>query len=305
MTKYYFGGGSPEKIPYMDDNLLPSKVISNEHQVNYEDLFSNKKFVCKDPIGVERLLILNIILDNQINLNEHIIDQAYQRFPYLQDNTNSQRKFWSHFSRCKYSRDFYWKYQQMLKLSGFFNIVDLDEDLIITHQDLFKTLNGCKVLLQHQHSYRVLRELSYIFTHYFLKAIEDNHNYSYFFISRNSLELSFVNELIKFHGWYSIFKFYSELFQRENYYQPMGVYTTIKLEPQSISDKNEAEIFKEYLQEEKNFVSHLKTITTIDYPKILERISIYKEELMSSCFHPQRVFRYLKDFNYDLGEDFL
>ncbi len=52
MTKYYFGGGSPEKIPYMDDNLLSSKVISNEHQVNYEDLFSNKKFVYKDPTGV-------------------------------------------------------------------------------------------------------------------------------------------------------------------------------------------------------------------------------------------------------------
>ena len=305
MTKYYFGGGSPEKIPYIDDNLLNSKIISNDYQVNYEDLFSNKKFVYKDPSGIQRLLIINIILDNQVNINEHIIEQAYQRFPYLQDNSNSQRKFWSHFSRCKYSRNFYWKYQEMLKLSGFFNIVDLDEDLIISHQHLFNSLDGCKALLQHQHSYQVLRELSYIFTHYFLRAVEDNHNYSYFFISRNSLELSFVNELVKFHGWYLIFKFYSELFQVENYYQPMGVYTTIILEPTIVSDKSETEIFQQYLGEEKNFVSNLKTITTIDYQKILKRISIYKEELMSSCFHPKRVFRYLKDFNYDLGEDFL
>ena len=85
----------------------------------------------------------------------------------------------------------------------------------------------------------------------------------------------------------------------------MGVYTTIILEPTIVSDKSETEIFQQYLGEENNFVSNLKTITTIDYQKILERISIYKEELMSSCFHPKRVFGYLKDFNYDLGEDFL
>ena len=37
MTKYYFGGCSPEKISYIDDNLLNSKIISNDYHVNYED----------------------------------------------------------------------------------------------------------------------------------------------------------------------------------------------------------------------------------------------------------------------------
>ena len=41
----------------------------------------------------------------------------------------------------------------------------------------------------------------------------------------------------------------------------------------------------------------------IDYQFLEERIQSFKEELMQKCFHPDRLFYYLKTYNYDIGED--
>ena len=51
------------------------------------------------------------------------------------------------------------------------------------------------------------------------------------------------------------------------------------------------------------YLSDNKEIFVIDYQALKLRLEPYKEELMQKCFHPDRLFYYLKTYNYDIGED--
>ena len=44
-------------------------------------------------------------------------------------------------------------------------------------------------------------------------------------------------------------------------------------------------------------------IFEIDYLTLKNKIVPFKEELIQKCFHPDRLTRYLKTYNYDIGED--
>ena len=45
------------------------------------------------------------------------------------------------------------------------------------------------------------------------------------------------------------------------------------------------------------------SIFEIDYQVLQKIIEPFKEELIQKCFHPCRLVRYLKTYNYDIGED--
>ena len=45
------------------------------------------------------------------------------------------------------------------------------------------------------------------------------------------------------------------------------------------------------------------SIFQVDYKCFAQIIEPFKEELMQKCFHPDRLFRYLETYNYDIGED--
>lgn len=44
-------------------------------------------------------------------------------------------------------------------------------------------------------------------------------------------------------------------------------------------------------------------IFKIDYRSLKTRIEPFHEELIQKCFHPHRLFYYLNNYNYDIGED--
>ena len=44
-------------------------------------------------------------------------------------------------------------------------------------------------------------------------------------------------------------------------------------------------------------------IFEIDYQELKERIKPFREELMQTCFHPDKLARFLYEYNYDIGED--
>ena len=50
--------------------------------------------------------------------------------------------------------------------------------------------------------------------------------------------------------------------------------------------------------------THLRRLyMVVDYEYYANRISILKEELIQAYMHPNRVFKYLKLYQYDLGND--
>ena len=51
------------------------------------------------------------------------------------------------------------------------------------------------------------------------------------------------------------------------------------------------------------WISKNPCIFEIDYQKLSERIEVFHEELIQKCFHPQRLWYYITNYGYDIGED--
>ena len=52
-----------------------------------------------------------------------------------------------------------------------------------------------------------------------------------------------------------------------------------------------------------DWLSKNPAIFEIDYAKLKERIEPFEEELIQKCMHPNRLEKYLEEYNYDIGED--